>query len=295
MRKNIKICWGLIILFYFCISFFLYLNYGFPNGGQDFLFHYAVSSGDLKPALIFYSVEQLSAYPPFYHWLFSPFAFNPFVYWFAGFSILFGAIPFLIYKITKLDYSILVYFGGVSFAHWNIYTAVFPSAFVFMLLLVYFYYRKEYPWLWPFLAFFASISHKSGFMLFLLVGVAEIVNFYAKNKIFPFAFMLQDQLSFNSLYSAFIVQFPLPEVLGVSVELYRRKACFYAILFMAGFVVSATSDLRALQLSQLVGVIFFSFYFQTSSHKKAILVFLAFMFCFYLLVYVPRLFLNLIL
>lgn len=272
MNKKIIAFWGAVLVLYLVLGFFLYSSYGFPNGTNDFVFHYFKAGNSFDPILEpYYSLEIFNTYPDFYHNLFSIFSFNPFVFWLSNVLLVLILIPFLLYKLANSELVIPIYFCLVSVAHSIIYSAVFPSMIVFVLMLIYFNVRKKYFWAWLPLFMFASLVHRSGFELFLLILILEIINSFIKDfelkAIAPFGFLQGQQFSLLEAYRILTLYLPIYVLIPALKIIVEKKEYFY-LMFICVALYFTTMDLRVLNVVQLIAVIFSAQYFENFKYKK---------------------------
>lgn len=257
MRKEfIKVLF--LIFVFFVFYFFLgYSNYGFygkTNSSQDFKFHYETA----KNISIKNGFE--TGYPPFYHLLFSFFAFNEFIFYFINLILISIIIPLMVFYISKKAYAVLIYFCGTSLMHNLIFGSTFPEALILVFVLIYFANRKNLL-LWIILTFLAFLTHKSGGYLFLLIGFAELISlmivvitnrFNEKiNNCLPAGYLIGTRLdSLQSLSVVLLSILPIP-ILYFGIKKIISNA-FYTIIFIGSLIIAIQLDIRALSIIQLI-------------------------------------------
>lgn len=174
MDRRILLIILLFFSYFFLIGLFNFFSFGVVNGGQDFFFHFSAINGDtsLNPD-----------YPFFYHFLFSYFGFSQIVFYLVNVFVIAVLIPLLVFKLTKTFWGVVFYFCGVSLPHIWLFGATYPQALVFVFLLVYFLNRKNVV-VFGLMGFLSVLTHASGFGLFVLVGVFEIISYFVRFFVF---------------------------------------------------------------------------------------------------------------
>ena len=258
-------------VFYLIIGSFFYFYTGVVASNQDFDFHFKRLNG----------LDDGREYSPLYHLLFLPFGFNPLVFYAVNILFICVIIPILIYGIARTHWSILAYFCGVALPHMWVYSSTFPHMITFVLLLVYFNYRKNVKVFFV-CAVLASFMHSRGLELFLVIGFLEIFCFYFKKMVFrapAVGFLMYDSL--NSIPK--LIMIPLIYItIPVLVYGLKKIEAFYALLIPFSFFL-ATIDFRGITLAQLVLVLSCGPNLKEldDKTKNMILVLFLFMFCYY--------------
>ena len=291
MDKKI-IFWGIISIFYILLALSLYANFGYPNGTNDFVFHYFKANHEYNDILVNdgYSLDTFYNYPSLYHELvfFTP---DPFLFWLVGFAIIFVGIPFMLYKISGTKYVIPVYFCLVNFPHFAIFASVYPSALVIFLALIYFYKRKF--WVWGLLFIPACLLHRSGLELFIIILVAELLSRFLKEKCFMAVVLSGTGFNLRELYNLLTVYLPVFVILPALKKMSEKREYFYLIIFFVS-LLAMQSDIRTYNVAQMVAVIFSAQYFKTFKYKKLFWFTCGFFLFINLLFYVPSIVLSVI-
>jgi len=169
MRKEYIKVSILIIIFLLFYSFFGTFNlneYGKINNSQDFSFHF----NTIK-------TKNFSNYPPLYHFLFSVIPLNELQFYLINLILICVVIPLLIFSITKKAYSVAVYFCLTSLPHTLIYGATYPHTLILIFFLLYLKNKKLF---FP-LLILATLTHKSGLMLFISIFLIELIILFYEN------------------------------------------------------------------------------------------------------------------
>ena len=291
MDKKVLL-WVSISLVYVVLALTLYVNLGFPNGTNDFVFHYFKANHEYNEILVAdgYDLNVFFNYPSLFHELvfFAP---DPFLFWLVGFSIIFIGIPFLLYKISKTLYVIPLYFCLINFPHFAIFSSVYPSSFVILLALIYFYKRNCFVWLACF--YLATLSHRSGFNLFMLILVAEFLAFILKEKLNLAVVLVGVTYNLQQLYNIVILYLPVYVIIPALHVMAKKREYFYFIILFVSFL-GMQYDIRTLGIAQMIIVIFSAKYFETFKYKKLFWFACFFMLFVNFLFYIPRIVLSVI-
>lgn len=279
---SVKICL-LFFVIYIVLGSILYFSFGTPNNTNDFKDHFDRLNGSKKN------------YLPLYQIMFSPFGKNVLVFWGINLFVATFIIPFLLFRLTKTFWAIILYFCGISFFHQIIYSATFPMLLIMVYLLVYFNFRKNIPIL-LFLTILANYTHSAGLQLFLIIIFAELTIYYGKRisylftmffltgKIIPakaeIGYLTQQSIkSDNGIINIFTIMLPLP----IFLIALKKSGVFFGILIIASFF-AAINDLRGLVVAELCCIILASqeIQYYSINFKKWIIIALIFNAIFYL-------------
>lgn len=283
-KAGLLICLAFFI-FYFGLGALIFVSFGTPNNTNDFAFHLGKASGSFSPELAeVYSESTFENYPFLFHFIFSQLAFNPFLFYSGALVLICFIIPFLLFKLVKTGWVVLLYFMGVSLPHILIYGATFPQALVIVFLLTYFLFRKldlgffQRVIGWVLFAGLAGITHLSGFNLFLLVGFIEVVYFVLKANakiiktyLAGFAVMAPSRLNTLPDLIVFFLTHINPLVFFFAL---KSREGFYLILGAASLLF-AVNDLRIASVLQICFILSASPEIsKLSRRKKGLIIFL---------------------
>lgn len=121
-------------ILFFGVFYYTYLNWGEFSGwvnDSDYYFHWSKSNGQCPDR--FYTKEACETYSPIYHILGSFFTFDEWAFNLLPMIILIFLIPYLIYRKTKSNWSILIYFSSVL-----IFNIMYASLFAQMMFMIFF-------------------------------------------------------------------------------------------------------------------------------------------------------------
>jgi hypothetical protein len=219
-------------------------------------------------------------YPNTYHLLFGLLSFDQFIFYFANLLIICALIPYLIFKVTKTWWGAFLYFAGVSLPHMWIYGATFPQSIVFLLFLMYLIKRKNVVVL-LITGFLASLIHREGIYLFILVVIAELIDYMIVPHLRKYApFVVLGVQKFNT-----IPDFLFYLLANISIPLWIAAKNifiqpFYLILAIAPLFM-LNYDARIVSVTQLVILLISAPVIAKYKHKKAVLLILfAYLFFF---------------
>lgn len=293
-------------IFIICLFFFSYLLFGFwllektgkINNSQDFIFHFQKAKG-----------LPVGDYKPLYHFLFYFFSENEFLFYSANLFLVMVLIPFLLFFLCRSFWVVLIYFCGVSFPHFTLFSATYPAALMVFLFLIYLDLRKRFIlkkfYICIGFVFIGGLIHSFGAALFLVVLLSEFVSTIWAAFQLKF-FLLLFLKSFLTEKTKALLKIPvilLPVHFDFSIRqtnnlflnllplqtIYfaARKIDLFFLIIIIGSAFGMLREMRAIIIPQIICCICASDYIEKKEWKtkRLFLVFLLMQCFFYLILY----------
>jgi len=239
------------LVFYSVFGYINYINYGKPNNTQDFNFHWNKIKGLTK-----------ESYPELHHFIFSFFAFNEYTYYLANIILIIVLIPFLLFKLTKNFWSILIYFFSTSLSHALIYGATYPQTLILVFFLIYLLNRYNFGLL-ILLLILSGITHKSGAALFIVILLYEFISVWLetliksiklKQKICSVGFLWGTKItSFFQVFELLFFVLPIP-IIYFGLKKINKNHLFIYLSFIS-LLAAVMIDFRAISIMQICFII----------------------------------------
>jgi len=260
MRKEYIKVSILILIFFLFYSFFGFYNlteFGKINNSQDFNFHFNTIQN-----------KDFSNYPPLYHFVLSLIPLTAFQFYLINLILICVIIPLLLFKITKKSLNVIGYFCLTSLPHILIFGATFPHALVLVFFLIYLIEKR----LFPLLIILATLTHKSGLMLFIgITGIEVLLSLWDYKKIkfdsfFSVFYLLGERLdTFKNAITVLLNAVPLP-LIYFSKKIIDNPLLLF--LSITALITAITTDIRAISIIQISLLLSF----QTTKKQEKLLI-----------------------
>lgn len=261
------------------LFFFLWFIFQPVLETNDFLFHYDKTFFKCAEG---YTQETCDNYPSLFHGIIKPLMIESDSYRFYQISvfILFVVITaFIFYAFSFVG--VLVYFS-TGFPFQSIQTFTLPFALLCFSLMIYIFLRNRFKdkiiYFYPSFIVIGHLLHSSGTVLFLLVGVAELTDFYFKQKIKSF-YSGMTLIGQKAGLGIFLLHFNIILLL----QAMKKFTLFHLIVLIPVIIYSFLYDIRGLMFGVPLLIDGFNKAFEKSKYKKAwiilLLLLLFFNFC----------------